>query len=107
MRKRPQYLIAMLASVLWSASCAAADATRAEQGKQVYEREGCKMCHSLQGVGNPRQPLDDVGTRLSPPDIRKWIVAPQEMKPGVKKKSYTLSEPDLDALVEYLIKPTP
>lgn len=107
MRTTHPCLTAMLASVLWSASCAAADAAGTEQGKQVYEREGCKMCHSLQGAGNPRHPLDDVGTRLSPPEIRKWIVAPQEMKPGVRKKSYTLSEADLDALVEYLIKPIP
>jgi hypothetical protein len=60
------------------------------------------MCHSIQGKGNPRYPLDGAGSRLSPEEIRKWIVAPQEMKPRVRKKAYELSGDDLDALVDYI-----
>ncbi|MFN2425594.1 MAG: c-type cytochrome [Candidatus Binatia bacterium] len=73
-----------------------------DDGKRVYEREGCAMCHSIDGKGNRRGRLDGVGARLGEDEIRKWIVSPDEMKPGVRKKAYKLSEPDLAALVAYM-----
>jgi mono/diheme cytochrome c family protein len=75
----------------------------AAPGRAVYEREGCAMCHSIGGQGSPRHPLDGVGSRLSREDIGRWIVAPQEMDPKVRKKAYRLSKEDLDALVDYLV----
>jgi mono/diheme cytochrome c family protein len=91
-----------LAAVLSGGGGRAEEATRLEQGKKVYEREKCAMCHSIGGKGNRRNPLDGAGNRLSAEEIRKWIIAPREMKPGVKKKAYELSEEDLAVLVEYI-----
>lgn len=72
-------------------------------GRQVYESQGCAMCHSVAGSGNRRHPLDGVGGRLSRDDIRTWIVAPQEMQPGIRKKAYdSLPKGELEALLDYL-----
>lgn len=74
-----------------------------EKGKEVYKAQKCQMCHSIEGVGNKKTPLDGVGSKLKADDIRKWIVSPQEMKADVKKKSFKdLPKADLDALVDYL-----
>ncbi len=88
--------------VLGFAATASADAT-VEKGKDVYKAQKCQMCHSIDGVGNKKQPLDGVGAKLSEEQIRKWIVAPQEMKADVKKKAFDkLAAADLDALVAYM-----
>jgi cytochrome c2 len=80
-----------------------AERTSLQHGKEVYERERCVMCHSIAGKGNRRSPLDDVGSRLSPDEIRAWITAPSEMQPGIKKKAFQLSDRDLNDLVDYLL----
>ena len=96
-----------------SASAAARDATAGDdagraliaRGRSVFAEQGCALCHSLTGRGNTRSPLDDVGRRLTPREIRLWITAPQQMDPGVSKAGYRLSDDDLDALVAYLQSP--
>lgn len=102
MRRDRLYRIVLMVSLLWPGAALGNESATATDGQQVYEREGCAMCHAIQGKGNRRSPLDGVGTRLCRDDLRKWIVSPQEMKPKVRKRAYTLSEPDLEALVGYL-----
>lgn len=83
---------------------AAQDTTaQIERGKQVYTEQRCQLCHSVAGTGNRRYPLDGVGRKLTAEQIRKWIVAPQEMNPKVRKRAYDKLLPsDLEALVVYL-----
>ncbi len=73
-----------------------------ERGKQVYRAQRCAVCHSIEGSGNRRNPLDGVGSKLSTDDIRKWIVSPKEMQPDIRKKSYDLPPDDLTALIAYI-----
>lgn len=81
----------------------AAVAGEHELGAKVYEEQRCRLCHSIAGEGNKRNPLDGVGSRLDEAAIRKWIVAPAEMDPKVKKKAYdSLAAEQLDALVRYM-----
>lgn len=78
--------------------------TLVARGKEVYRQQRCRVCHSIAGDGNRRWPLDGVGSRLDQDAIRKWIVAPQEMQPGIRKRAYDRLPPaDLDALVAYLM----
>lgn len=42
-------------------------------GRAVFEAHACTRCHSLEGRGNPRSPLDGVGARLTPAELRSWI----------------------------------
>ncbi len=80
------------------------------KGQAVYNAQKCSMCHSIEGKGQAKGPLDDVGGKLKADDIREWIVNPAKMakdhnatrKPIMK--AYTnLSKDDLDALVAYML----
>lgn len=73
------------------------------RGRAVYVEQRCGMCHSVRGDGNTRSPLDDVASRLTDDQVRRWIVTPQEMDPAVRKRGYKLPPEDLDALVAYLL----
>lgn len=92
------------------ASTADLDTALVERGREVYGELYCSRCHGLGGRGNPRSPLDGVGSRLSRPEIRAWVTATEPARaalPGsaVRAKESRASElpaSDLDALVEYL-----
>jgi len=79
-----------------------APAATVARGREVYVAQRCRACHSIDGEGNTRSPLDGVSGRLTEREIRLWIVAPQEMAPTVAKRGYQLSEEDLNALVAFL-----
>lgn len=82
-------------------------ATAIARGRDIYVTHGCRRCHSFQGEGNTRSPLDGVSGRLTAEEIRRWIVAPQEMDAAVTKRGYRLREEDLDALIAYLTRSDP
>lgn len=81
----------------------------AEKGAAVYAAQKCSICHSLDGKGQAKGPLDGVGKKMSADDIRKWIVTPAEMtakanatrKPAMRAYP-NLPKEDLDALVAFL-----
>jgi len=88
----------------WSAS--AKDAK--DQGEKVFADQKCALCHSVDGKGNKKGPLDEVGSKLSSDDIRAWITDAKGMtaktnavrKPAMK--AYALPKAELDTLVAYL-----
>ena len=79
------------------------------KGAAVFAAQKCLTCHSLDGKGMAKGPLDDVGSKLTADEIREWIVNPAEM---TKKHSATRKPPmraypnlpkeDLDALVAFM-----
>ena len=80
-----------------------------ERGRAVYAQNQCATCHAIAGEGNPRYPLDGVGMRWEPEDLRDWItgdgVAAEVLSAGVirrKQRYRSLPGADLDALVAYL-----
>lgn len=85
------------------------DDAAAARGRALVAELGCLRCHAVQGQGNPRSPLDGIGARRVPEDIRARIVgAPsvaEEMPRSAiraKEPFGELPEPDLDALTAYL-----
>jgi mono/diheme cytochrome c family protein len=75
----------------------------------VYTAQKCSLCHSIDGKGNKKGPLDNVGAKLSEEEIRQWIVNAPEMTKKTKAerkpvmKSYEkLPKEDIDALVAYM-----
>ena len=87
----------------------AQDAAVVARGEKVYAAQKCAICHSIAGKGNPKGPLDDVGSRLSAEEIRLWIVDPVAMTAKTKAarkppmKAYaSLPKDALDALVAYM-----
>jgi mono/diheme cytochrome c family protein len=88
---------------------ALAQDAKVERGKAVYTEQKCSVCHSIDGKGNKRGPLDGAGLKYNAEELRAWLLTPREMeakteatrKPG--KKPYTaLPKDDLEALVAYL-----
>lgn len=85
------------------------DPKRVIAGQQIYQQQTCARCHSIAGQGNPRNPLDGAGARLSATELREWIIGAdtlQDKLPGYafrsKQKYKELPESDLDALVSYI-----
>jgi mono/diheme cytochrome c family protein len=81
-----------------------------ERGMKVYTDQKCAVCHSIAGKGNAKGALDDVGSRLTPDEIRAWLVNPAEMTKKTKAerkppmRAYpNLAKEDVDALVAYLL----
>ena len=81
----------------------------AVRGRDVYNAQGCSSCHAIAGVGNPRNPLDDVGARRTAVELREWITgtgsATDQLSPAVvrrKQRYQELSEAELQALVAFL-----
>jgi hypothetical protein len=75
----------------------------------VFEESRCATCHSVDGKGNPRHPLDDLGRRRAPGELADWIVgrgaAAERLSASVvaRKQRYgELPVEDLQALIAYL-----
>jgi len=79
------------------------------RGRQVYAEQVCSSCHAIAGAGNPRNPLDGVGTRRSAGELRDWITgtgpAMDQLSPAVvrrKQRYQELPDAELKALTAYL-----
>jgi len=94
--------------VLGAAAAASAQDAKVTKGMEVYTAQKCSLCHSIAGKGNAKGALDDVGSKLSPDDIRAWITDAKGMTAKTKAtrkpemKAYSLPKDDVDALVAYL-----
>ena len=103
----------VLAATLLAAGVAAASEQdpRLARGEQLFGETNprCSVCHSIEGRGNPKGPLDDVGSRWRAEEIEAWLRTPAEMaaKHGkVRKPAMVpypeLSDEELDDLAAYL-----
>jgi mono/diheme cytochrome c family protein len=88
----------------------AQDKAQIDRGMKVYADQKCATCHAIAGKGNAKGALDDVGSRLTPEQIRAWLVNPVEMtkKTNAERKppmrAYpNLAKEDLDAVVAYMM----
>ena len=81
----------------------------AEKGAAVFAAQKCSLCHGMDGKGNQKGALDDVGSKLTADQIRAWILTPVDMaakakaerKPAMKPFA-NLPKEDLDSLVAFL-----
>jgi cbb3-type cytochrome oxidase cytochrome c subunit len=75
-----------------------------DRGREVYAAQKCVLCHSIGGIGGKKMPLDRVGSKLKPEDMRKWVRTPKTMKADSTMKSYpNLPEKDLNDLIALLM----
>jgi len=81
------------------------------QGQQLFMSQSCHFCHSIDGKGNKKNPLDGVGSKLSEDQIHMWITDPKgaaakanvTMKPpAMTSFASKLSKDQIDALADYL-----
>jgi cytochrome c5 len=80
-----------------------------EAGRGVYDAQGCATCHSIEGAGNPRYPLDGVADRWEPDEIRAWVtgtgLAADFLSDAIarrKQRYLELPEDEMNAIVLYL-----
>jgi mono/diheme cytochrome c family protein len=71
-------------------------------GKALAQKQ-CMACHSLEGKGNVKGPLEGLGAKLSADEIRQWMVDPK----GMTAKANATRTPKMDALPNMLKFPTP
>jgi mono/diheme cytochrome c family protein len=71
------------------------------RGLEVYNRQGCAACHSIDGVGGSNGPgLSRAGTRYELSDMRQQILDPDD---PTKMPAYPrLSKENLDDLLAFL-----
>lgn len=100
----------MAIGILAAAQVGAQDKARVEHGMKVYAAQKCSVCHSIEGKGAKKGPLDGVASRLSEDEIREWIVNAPAMPTKTKAtrkpvmKDYSkLPKEDVDGLVAYLM----
>jgi mono/diheme cytochrome c family protein len=100
-------LVVVLGATVLIAVPVAAQGT--DKGAAVFAAQKCSMCHSLDGKGASKGPLDGVGLKLKADEIRQWILGPVEMaakanatRKPVMKAYPNLPKEDLDALVAFL-----
>ena len=80
-----------------------------QKAKELFVLQGCGHCHSIDSVGNKRNPLDGVGDRMSQEMLKKWIIGDDSLKDKIpsyalnqKQKYKQLSHDELNALVDYM-----
>ncbi|MBU8907155.1 cytochrome c oxidase subunit II [Desertibacillus haloalkaliphilus] len=84
----------------------------AQQGREVFEENGCIGCHAIGGTGTAAGPaLTNFGERevvagyldFTDENIEAWIRDPQSLKQGNNMPAYPqLSDEEMTSLVEYL-----
>lgn len=80
-----------------------------QKGQQVFAAQKCSMCHSVAGKGNPKGPLEGMGTKWKADEIRQWITSWKQMAAkyqATRKPPMTdfskLPKADVDALVAFI-----
>ena len=109
MRRLFVAILAIGVFVVPATSLAGQDKDLVAKGEKLYAASKCSTCHSIAGKGNKKGPLDEVGSKLKPEEIRQWLINPQEMTVKTKStrkppmSSYAkLAKEDIEALVAYM-----
>jgi cytochrome c2 len=101
--------VAVAVALLALAGSSFAQDAKVEKGKEVFAANKCSMCHSIAGKGNPKGPLDEVGSKVSAAEMKQWLTDPAAMAVKEKKdrkppmRSFaSMPADDRDALIAYL-----
>jgi cytochrome c oxidase subunit 2 len=84
------------------------------EGQKIFERTACINCHAVAGTPAngrfgpdlthlmSRETIAAGAARNTPANLRRWIQDPDNIKPGSKMPAMGLSDPELDAVTQYL-----
>ncbi|RLA87473.1 MAG: hypothetical protein DRG58_10605 [Deltaproteobacteria bacterium] len=74
------------------------------QGQELFQRLGCRSCHTLANTGGKIGPaLDNVGQRLARSDLEQQLTRPASRQPRTGMPSFAFLKPaELSALINYL-----
>lgn len=83
---------------------ALAEPSEIDNGKKVYEKKRCGLCHAIGGQGGKIGPdLSSVGNRRDGDWLKKFLKDPKGTVPGARMSPVKASEQDLSALTAYLL----
>jgi cytochrome c oxidase subunit 2 len=83
-------------------------------GQKIFERTACINCHAVAGTAAngrfgpdlthlmSRDTIASGAAPNTPENLRNWIRNPDAIKPGSKMPAMGLSDPELDAVTQYL-----
>lgn len=79
------------------------------RARALFTELGCGACHAVGDMGNPRNPLDGIGSRRTPASIRAWTIGEgavaDSLSPAalrVKRSYVDVPESDLELLASWL-----
>jgi cytochrome c oxidase subunit 2 len=84
------------------------------EGQKIFERTACMNCHNVAGTAAngrfgpdlthlmSRETIASGAASNTMANLRRWIQDPNTIKPGSKMPAMGLSDPELDAVTEYL-----
>jgi cytochrome c oxidase subunit II len=84
------------------------------EGQEIFERTACVSCHTVSGTPArgrfgpdlthlmSRDTIASGAAQNTPANLRRWIRDPNTMKPGSKMPAMGLSDPELDAVTQYM-----
>jgi len=77
---------------------------RSPQAPELAQSLGCFACHALHGRGGRLAvPLDGIGARLTPEELRTAIAFPRRLHPRAKMPSYAYLPPvEQEVLAHFL-----
>ncbi|MYE89473.1 c-type cytochrome, partial [Candidatus Poribacteria bacterium] len=99
------YLVQMKDPAIDQADASYSTAPRAiAAGEEVVKSVGCLSCHAVDGLGSDFAPkLDNVGSKLTPQFLRRWISDPRSYDPDTVMPSLRLTKTEVDNAVSYLM----
>jgi len=84
------------------------------EGQRIFGRTACINCHTVAGTAAnghfgpdlthlmSRDTIASGAVPNTPANLRRWIQDPNAIKPGCKMPAMGLSDPELDAVTQYL-----
>jgi len=84
------------------------------EGQRIFERTSCINCHTVSGTAadgtfgpdlTHLMSRDTIGSGIAantPENLRRWIRDPSVFKPGCKMPAMGLSDPEVNAVTQYL-----
>ena len=107
-------VLATVAGIIAMGTLVAAQGAKADAGKALFTAQKCTTCHKVAGVGGKlASELDNVGSKLTEAEIRKWLTSPVELEAKLKTKpkmpmsgylkTHKLTAADVDALTAYMM----
>jgi cytochrome c553 len=79
-----------------------------DKGKIIYSQSICSICHKANGRGGAHKEmyapdLSRVGSKVKKEWLKKWLQNPQTYFTNARMSKYRFSDPEINALSEYLI----
>ena len=96
---------AVVMLLLVTAACAHTQEPSApvEEGRRVFQDQGCYGCHTVGATGTPIGPdLSHIGAKRNRSYLVGWLRDPSSHKPTARMPKLTLTDAEVQALASYL-----